>query len=155
MTVALALDYFAKARVDFAVIEVGLGGRLDSTNVITPVLSVITNIGHDHTDLLGNTFEKIASEKAGIIKPHVPVVISETQEVIRDVFIEKAAETNSEAFFADQNFSCRLGEIDYLSGKRKFTVMDRYSNGTLKEKFTWGVTIRQRTFRLFFRFSML
>ena len=138
MTVALALDYFAETRVDFAVIEVGLGGRLDSTNVINPVLSVITNIGHDHTDLLGNTIEKIAREKAGIIKPHVPVVISETQEVNKDIFIEKAAETNSETFFADQNFSCRLDEIDYLTGKRKFTVMDRSSNGTFNGEIYLG-----------------
>ena len=79
MTVAMAFNYFAECKIDIAVIEVGLGGRLDSTNIITPVLSVITNIGHDHMDLLGDTFEKIAIEKAGIIKPSVPVVISETQ----------------------------------------------------------------------------
>jgi len=72
MTVAMAFNYFAEARVDVAVIEVGLGGRLDSTNIITPVLSVITNIGHDHLDLLGNTFKKIAGEKAGIIKRNIP-----------------------------------------------------------------------------------
>ena len=76
MTVALAFDYFAREKVDIAVIEVGLGGRLDSTNIITPELSVITNISFDHTDLLGDTLPKIAFEKAGIIKPNVPVVIS-------------------------------------------------------------------------------
>ena len=79
MTVALAFSYFAECSVDVAVIEVGLGGRLDSTNIINPVLSVITNIGHDHMDLLGDTMEKIAAEKAGIIKDKIPVVISETQ----------------------------------------------------------------------------
>ena len=75
MTVGLAFDYFAKEKVDIAVIEVGMGGRLDSTNVITPLLSIITNIGLDHTQFLGDTLEKIAGEKAGIIKEGVPVVI--------------------------------------------------------------------------------
>src|SRR5664280_3080919 len=78
MTVVMAFNYFAECEVDVAVIEVGLGGRLDSTNIINPVLSVITNIGHDHMDLLGNTFEKIAVEKAGIIKRNIPVLVSET-----------------------------------------------------------------------------
>src|SRR5512140_3697180 len=81
MTVALAFDYFAGSEVDVAVIETGLGGRLDSTNIIFPVLSVITNIGHDHMDLLGDTTAKIAAEKAGIIKTAIPVVIGETQAV--------------------------------------------------------------------------
>ncbi|MBC7125899.1 MAG: bifunctional folylpolyglutamate synthase/dihydrofolate synthase, partial [Bacteroidales bacterium] len=76
MTVALAFDYFSRMNLDVAVIEVGLGGRLDSTNIINPILSVITNIGFDHTDLLGDTLPKIASEKAGIIKPDTPVVVS-------------------------------------------------------------------------------
>ena len=77
MTVGLAFDYFAAQQVDIAVVEVGMGGRLDSTNVITPLLSIITNIGFDHTQFLGDTLPKIAAEKAGIIKPHVPVVIGD------------------------------------------------------------------------------
>jgi dihydrofolate synthase/folylpolyglutamate synthase len=103
MTVALCFDYFAKQKVDVAVIETGLGGRLDSTNVITPLLSIITNIGLDHTNLLGDTVEKIAFEKAGIIKPGIPVVIGETDPKTKAVFLEKAAETQSEIIFADRH----------------------------------------------------
>ena len=86
ITVAMAFDYFANQQVDIAVIEVGLGGRLDSTNVITPEVSVITNIGWDHMDLLGNTLQAIAAEKAGIIKAGVPLVVSEHQEAVAQVF---------------------------------------------------------------------
>jgi dihydrofolate synthase/folylpolyglutamate synthase len=96
MTVAMALDYFAKKEVDIAVIETGLGGRLDSTNIITPLLSVITNIGFDHMDMLGDTLEKIAGEKAGIIKNNVPVVIGEYHEDTFPVFQEKAKEMEAE-----------------------------------------------------------
>jgi len=102
MTVGMAFDYFAKQKVDIAVIEVGLGGRLDSTNIITPEVSLITNIGFDHTQFLGNTLPLIASEKAGIIKPNTPVVISETQDETQPVFKEIARQNNSELFFADQ-----------------------------------------------------
>ncbi len=102
MTVGMAFDYFAKQKVDIAVIEVGLGGRLDSTNIITPELSVITNIGFDHTQFLGDTLEKIAEEKAGIIKENIPVVIGETHTITKTVFKSKAKETNSEIYFADQ-----------------------------------------------------
>src|SRR5664279_5244137 len=109
MTVAMAFNYFAETKVEVAVIEVGLGGRLDSTNVINPVLSVITNIGHDHMDLLGNTFEKIAGKKAEIIKRNIPVVISETQPDTQNVFISKARESDSAIYFADRNYSCNLG----------------------------------------------
>jgi dihydrofolate synthase / folylpolyglutamate synthase len=105
ITVAMAFAYFAEKQVDIAVIEVGLGGRLDSTNVITPVLSVITNIGWDHTDLLGDTLEKIAAEKAGIIKPDVPVVVSERQQGIDSVFKQKASETHSMLYFASDVFT--------------------------------------------------
>lgn len=101
-TVGLAFTYFAESEVDIAVIETGLGGRLDSTNVITPILSVITNIGLDHTQFLGNTLPEIASEKAGIIKPGVPVVIGETQLETEDVFRKKASEMKSPIVFADQ-----------------------------------------------------
>ena len=100
MTVGLAFDYFVKENVDIAIIEVGMGGRLDSTNIITPLVSVITNIGFDHTQFLGNTLEAIAGEKAGIIKPKVPVVIGEYLEETKPVFIDKAKATNSKTYFA-------------------------------------------------------
>jgi len=106
MTVALAFTYFDDQNVDFAVIETGLGGRLDSTNVITPLLSVITNISYDHQNLLGNTLGEIAGEKAGIIKNNVPVVIGETQNEIIQIFTKKAKEKNTKIHFADQ--SCRI-----------------------------------------------
>jgi dihydrofolate synthase/folylpolyglutamate synthase len=130
MTVALALVYFSKINVDVAVIETGLGGRLDSTNIITPVLSIITNIGHDHMDLLGNTLEMIAAEKAGIIKDNIPVIIGETQPGIKNIFISYAAGMRSDIYFADDNYRCifdkninlkgeRCFEIEYLSENRK------------------------------------
>lgn len=102
MTVGMAFDYFSKEKVDIAVIEVGMGGRLDSTNVITPQVSVITNIGLDHTQFLGHTMGAIAFEKGGIIKPNVPVVIGETQPETKDVFKTLAKERHSEIRFADQ-----------------------------------------------------
>lgn len=102
MTVALAFNYFSDEGVDIAVIETGLGGRLDSTNVIQPVVSLITNIGMDHTEILGDTLEKIAIEKAGIIKRWAPIVISETHPETKDVFISTAERRSSECYFADQ-----------------------------------------------------
>jgi dihydrofolate synthase/folylpolyglutamate synthase len=122
MTVAMAFNYFAESKVDIAVIEVGLGGRLDSTNVITPVLSVITNIGHDHMDLLGDTLSKIAVEKAGIIKNKIPILISETQQDTKNVFIEKALETISPILFADMKYSCQLSDFDSLTGRRDYLI---------------------------------
>ena len=104
MTVGLAFDYFAAQQVDVAVVEVGMGGRLDSTNVITPDLSIITNIGFDHTQFLGNTLPLIAGEKAGIIKPGVPVVIGESHPETRPVFEQKAAEMGAPIYFADDNY---------------------------------------------------
>ncbi len=104
-TVALAFDYFRNQKVDVAVIETGLGGRLDSTNVITPLLSVITNISYDHTNLLGKTLKKIAEEKAGIIKKHVWVIIGETHPETEKVFLKKADSTSSPIFFADKELS--------------------------------------------------
>lgn len=103
LTTALAFKYFAENNVDIAVIEVGLGGRLDCTNIISPILSVITNIGFDHIQFLGNTLEKIASEKAGIIKNNTPVVIGETTPETRTVFIQKATSTNSAIYLAEEN----------------------------------------------------
>jgi len=105
VTVAMAFSYFAREKVDIAVIEVGLGGRLDSTNIITPELSVVTNISLDHTNILGNTLKEIATEKAGIIKAGIPIVIGESQAETNQVFIEKATSTESELIFADQSLS--------------------------------------------------
>jgi dihydrofolate synthase/folylpolyglutamate synthase len=100
MTVGLAFDYFAKEKVDIAVIEVGMGGRLDATNIITPMVSVITNIGLDHMQFLGNTLESIAFEKAGIIKSNIPVIIGEYTPETLPVFVTKAKECDSEIYFA-------------------------------------------------------
>ncbi|WP_343707680.1 folylpolyglutamate synthase/dihydrofolate synthase family protein [Flavobacterium sp.] len=100
MSVGLAFDYFAAEKVDIAIIEVGLGGRLDATNIITPLVSVITNIGLDHTQFLGNTLEAIAGEKAGIIKPNIPVVIGEYTNETKPVFLAKAEENNAPISFA-------------------------------------------------------
>ncbi|HEU0136263.1 MAG TPA: folylpolyglutamate synthase/dihydrofolate synthase family protein [Flavobacterium sp.] len=102
MTVGLAFDYYVNQQVDIAIIEVGLGGRLDATNVITPLISVITNIGIDHTQILGNTIELIAAEKAGIIKEGVPVVIGERTKETKVIFREKAKASNSEIYFASK-----------------------------------------------------
>ena len=101
ITTAMAFQYFADRKVDVAVVETGLGGRLDSTNVLQPDLSVITNIGYDHTEYLGDTLAKIAAEKAGIIKPATPVVIGETDEQTAPVFLQKAKEMSSPIVFAD------------------------------------------------------
>lgn len=112
ITVAMCFDYFAKSGIEIAVVETGLGGRLDSTNIVSPILSVITNIGMDHADLLGDTLEKIAFEKAGIIKSGVPVVIGESSEITDPVFIDKASEMQSEIFFADKNHNYYNTEIE-------------------------------------------
>lgn len=106
MTVAMAFDYFRKEKVDIAIVEVGMGGRLDSTNIIKPELSLITNISLDHVKFLGESEDKIAIEKAGIIKPHTPIVIGETQEKCKEVFIEKAKENDSPIYFADKIIHC-------------------------------------------------
>lgn len=121
MTVGMAFEYFAREKVNVAVIEVGLGGRLDSTNVITPELSIITNISFDHKDLLGDTLEKIAYEKAGIIKHHVPVIISERQPEVEKVFIAKAQASESLLSFAS----------DHIQLKQKTEGADAYRDGVL------------------------
>ncbi|HJU46453.1 MAG TPA: Mur ligase family protein, partial [Chitinophagaceae bacterium] len=102
IAVAMAFDHFAKEQVDIAIIETGLGGRLDSTNIITPELAIITNISYDHQNMLGDTLEKIAAEKAGIIKPGVPVVIGEQNKETAQVFIDKAAAENTLLTFASE-----------------------------------------------------
>lgn len=112
ITVAMAFDYFAKENVEIAVIETGLGGRLDSTNIILPELSVITNIGWDHMNILGDTLEKIASEKAGIIKSNVPVIIGETSNITSPVFIQKSSQENSSIVFADQQVTISSWKYD-------------------------------------------
>ena len=128
LTTAMAFKYFADAHVDIAVIEVGLGGRLDCTNIITPILSVITNISFDHTQFLGDTLEKIATEKAGIIKRDIPVVIGETTPETRNVFLNKAKEMNAPIFFAEEYNNPIANELDFeLKGsyqeKNKQTIL--------------------------------
>jgi dihydrofolate synthase/folylpolyglutamate synthase len=124
MTVGMAFDYFAKREVDIAIIEVGMGGRLDSTNVITPKVSVITNIGLDHTQFLGDTLEKVAFEKAGIIKKEVPVVIGQTQsKEITSVFKQVARKNSSEIYFADK--------LDWLP-HYKTDLLGDYQNHNIK-----------------------
>ena len=112
MTVALAFNYFSDQSVDIAIIEVGMGGRLDSTNIIIPELSIITNIGLDHTKFLGNNLNKIAIEKGGIIKKNIPVIIGETQNETNIIFTKIAKKNNADIFFADQfsysNYDCDL-----------------------------------------------
>lgn len=120
ITVAMAFDYFAKEEVDIAIIETGLGGRLDSTNIIRPDLSVITNISFDHQAMLGDSLPKIAAEKAGIIKSDVPVVIGETQQEVVTVFKEKAKAVGADITFADANYRAELKkEVD---GDSVFTI---------------------------------
>jgi dihydrofolate synthase/folylpolyglutamate synthase len=122
MSVGLAFDYFANEKTDINIIEVGMGGRLDSTNIITPLISVITNIGLDHTQFLGDTLEAIAYEKAGIIKPKIPVVIGEYVSNTKPVFLAKAATTHSEIYFAsdlvEKNYpSALLGDYQIKNKK--------------------------------------
>lgn len=123
MTVAMAFDYFSRMELDFAVIEVGLGGRLDSTNIINPILSIITNIGWDHTDLLGDTLPKIATEKAGIIKPNIPVVISQFQPEVENIFVNRAKELDSPIFFADKELIVEEQLIN-SNGLQFFRIID-------------------------------
>ena len=120
MTVGLAFDYFARQKVDVAVVEVGMGGRLDSTNVLSPDLCVITNIGLDHTQFLGDTLSKIAAEKAGIIKKETPVVIGETHPETRPVFEQRAVELNAPIVFADQQF--RIEDAGSDAERLRFNV---------------------------------
>lgn len=127
LTTAMALKYFAEQKVDYAVIEVGLGGRLDCTNIITPILSIITNISFDHTQFLGNTLAEIAGEKAGIIKPGVPVVIGEYLPETRTVFEKKAKSENAPILFA-QDF-----DADHLESSETCDV-DMELKGSYQER---------------------
>lgn len=124
LTMTMAFEYFAKENVDIAVIETGLGGRLDSTNIITPILSIITNISFDHTAFLGDSLESIACEKAGIIKPAIPVVIGEAHGEVREVFEQKADKQNSPIFFAED--------------ENKFDNIEPLENGLLYRNTIYG-----------------
>jgi dihydrofolate synthase / folylpolyglutamate synthase len=130
LSVGMAFDYFAKEKVDIAVIEVGLGGRLDSTNIITPILSIITNISFDHTDILGDTLPKIAFEKAGIIKPNIPVVISERNVETESVFIEKAKLENAPIYFGSDKY-----QVNYFEQKAfelDVEILNKQNNENVK-----------------------
>jgi dihydrofolate synthase / folylpolyglutamate synthase len=125
-TVGLAFDYFAHEEVDVAVIEVGLGGRLDSTNIITPLVSLITNISNDHAALLGDTLQKIAGEKAGIIKTKIPVVVSQQQADIYPVFNAKAQELKAPIAYADKRF--KIVKHQYVGSSLECEVLDKKTN---------------------------
>src|SRR5260221_4619499 len=145
-TVAMAFDYFASQKVNIAVIEVGLGGRLDSTNVITPLVSLITNIGYDHMDLLGKTLPEIASQKAGIINPLIPVVISERQKEVESVFIDKARQEKAPIFFSTDFYQMkekprsedRVYDV-YRRGERVFENLECQLKGFYQNRNIPGV----------------
>lgn len=147
VTVALAFNYFAEQEVDIAIIEVGLGGRLDSTNIIQPELSIITNISKDHTNLLGNTLGEIANEKAGIIKENTPVIIGEYAEETAPVFQEKAESTSSKILFANQQYSILVNSttnsflsVDVYKGEKVYLKnLELDLTGTYQSKNILGV----------------
>ena len=131
MTAAMAFDYFDQSDVEVAVIETGLGGRLDATNVITPILSVITNIGLEHTEFLGNTIEEVAAEKAGIIKKSIPVVIGQSNEAYNAVFEKRAEELHSKVIYAEQEFV--LGDIEHFDNhSQHFSLLRTRDNRTFE-----------------------
>jgi dihydrofolate synthase/folylpolyglutamate synthase len=138
MTVGLAFDYFANEKVDIAIIEVGLGGRLDSTNIITPEVSVITNIGLDHTQFLGGTLPEIAFEKAGVIKKNIPVIIGEEQSEVKSVFVAKAEEKQSPIYFASDGYkdykSDLLGDYQKLNSKTAVAAIKQLKGFLVSEK---------------------
>lgn len=136
MSVALAFLCFARHKVDMAIVETGMGGRLDSTNIITPVLSVITNISYDHTQFLGTSLPEIAAEKAGIIKPEIPVVVGKRQTETENVFTEKAAQQNAPIFRSD-DFFCIAGE---KSDKQNLTDR-KYTIKNIKDNRLFDLTI--------------
>lgn len=125
LTVSMAFDYFAKEKVDIAIIETGLGGRLDSTNIISPILSIITNIGFDHMDILGNTLPEIAFEKAGIIKQNAPVVIGSSNIETKPVFLKKAKQTSALIYFSEEIYNCE-----------KIVIQNNYLQCEIEEKET-------------------
>ena len=123
MTAAMAFDYFDQSDVEVAIIETGLGGRLDATNIITPILSVVTNIGLEHTEFLGDTIEKVALEKAGIIKKSSPVVIGEASEQYNAVFEQRAAELNSKVIYAEKEFI--LNDVEHFDNFNQHFSIER------------------------------
>jgi dihydrofolate synthase/folylpolyglutamate synthase len=131
MTVGLAFKYFSDEKVDIAIVETGMGGRLDSTNLITPELSIITNIGFDHTQFLGDTLGKIAFEKAGIIKSETPVVIGESHFETKSIFIDKTKEMNSQIYFADDEYQVNNYSYFILNNQQFLEIM---LNKTVKSK---------------------
>jgi dihydrofolate synthase/folylpolyglutamate synthase len=138
MTVGMAFDYFVYKKIDIAIVEVGLGGRLDSTNIIEPEVSLITNIGFDHVDILGDTLEKIAREKGGIIKNNIPIVISEYQEEIADTFISLAQQHNSKIIFADKEIhnsftTSLLGNYQFKNMKGVLAVLGELSGFQIEQ----------------------
>ena len=153
LTMEMAFDYFAAEQVDVAVIEVGLGGRLDSTNIITPILSVITNISFDHQQFLGDTLEKIAAEKAGIMKPHVPVVIGEAEGSVKAVFTNHAQQVNSPLYFAEEILHLRHEEhsdsfYDTGCGNIKLGLKGLYQEKNLTTVLTAVNLLRQQDIEL-------
>ncbi|MEO6456454.1 MAG: Mur ligase family protein, partial [Ginsengibacter sp.] len=133
LTVAMMLAWFAEQQVDIAIVETGLGGRLDSTNIVKPELSVITNIGYDHMNILGNTLQEIAFEKAGIIKEKIPVIIGETLPETKPVFLSAATGCNAEITFAEEEYAVTNFElhIDKLNVEVKNTNTQQIQNYTL------------------------
>jgi len=145
LTFVMALQYFAEEQVDIAIIETGLGGRLDSTNVIMPEVSVITNIGFDHMDILGKTLDRIAFEKAGIIKKKIPAVIGETTEVTRNVFLARARELDAPLFFAEDIYHLHRAQ---LAKKSLEVTLENCSDGNLRPfKLDLGGLYQQKNLR--------
>ena len=139
MTVGMAFDFFKNEKVEIAIIEVGLGGRLDSTNVIKPEIAVITNIGLDHTRFLGETIKEIAHEKAGIIKTGIPVVIGEYTEETKAVFLRKSKDTNSPVFFAEDILTPKL-ELDLLGDYQLKNSQTAYTALSVLKKMGWKLS---------------
>lgn len=133
LTVAMAFDYFAREQVDLAIIEVGLGGRLDSTNIITPLVSLITNISYDHMDVLGDTLSAISAEKAGIIKPEIPAVIGEWVSETRPVFQAEADKKEASIFFASDRFS--VMDSGVVNERRQLIISDQNNSQHLSYQY--------------------
>lgn len=131
MTAAMAFDYFDQSDVEVAIIETGLGGRLDATNLITPILSVVTNISMEHTEFLGDTIEKIASEKAGIIKKSIPVVVGERNDGYNHIFVDRGAELNSRVIFAEDEF--HLLGVEHFDNLSQHFSVERQRDGRIFE----------------------
>ncbi|MEE9438170.1 MAG: folylpolyglutamate synthase/dihydrofolate synthase family protein [Saprospiraceae bacterium] len=154
ITVALALQYFADQKVDVAIIETGLGGRLDSTNVLLPILSIITNISLDHQSMLGSTLTEIAFEKAGIIKPNIPVIIGETQQDIYSIFEKKSIENKSQITVADQVSHLDIVSKDQTEYNLNFNVNDLRWIENIKTSLTNAYQLKNINTALFALYSL-